>query len=98
MRAKNLGGFRRTPFPDPDLFLDGLPEFSLMPKVTAICLDHKTHGTEGTWRKYGSIIRMVENRPDGTLVLLGNWITHNTYVLLENGKFTIHSWESNKGL
>ena len=48
---------------------------------------------------YGhSHVPMVENRRDGTLVLLGDWIIHNTYVFLENGNFTIHSWESNKKL
>lgn len=46
---------------------------------------------------YGhSHIPLVENRPNGTLVLLGDWINHNTYVFLENGTFTIHNWESKK--
>jgi UDP-2,3-diacylglucosamine hydrolase len=36
-------------------------------------------------------VPLVEERPSGTLVLLGDWIVHSTYVLLENGKFTLHS-------
>ena len=43
---------------------------------------------------YGhSHVHLVEERFDGTLVLLGDWINHNTYVFLENGKFTIHKWK-----
>jgi len=46
---------------------------------------------------YGhSHIPLVENRPNGTLVLLGDWINYNTYVFLENGTFTIHSWKLNE--
>jgi len=46
---------------------------------------------------YGhSHVPLVENRPNGTFVLLGDWINYNTYVFLENGTFTIHSWEPNK--
>ncbi|MFC1692085.1 UDP-2,3-diacylglucosamine diphosphatase [Candidatus Latescibacterota bacterium] len=37
-------------------------------------------------------IPLVEQRPKGTLVLLGDWITHNTYVFLENGEFKLYSW------
>jgi UDP-2,3-diacylglucosamine hydrolase len=38
-------------------------------------------------------IPLVEARPHGTLVILGDWITHSTYVLLKHGEFTIHSWD-----
>ena len=38
-------------------------------------------------------VPLIEKRPEGTLVLLGDWIKHNTYVFLENGKFTINSWK-----
>jgi len=42
---------------------------------------------------YGhSHIPLVEQREKGTLVLLGDWITHDTYVVLENGEFTLHEW------
>lgn len=37
-------------------------------------------------------VPLVERREHGILVLLGDWITHNTYVVLENGEFTLHSW------
>ena len=37
-------------------------------------------------------VPLIEERPEGTLVLLGDWIKHNTYIFLENGKFTINSW------
>jgi UDP-2,3-diacylglucosamine hydrolase len=43
---------------------------------------------------YGhSHIPLMERRPGGTLVLLGDWITHMTYVVLENGLFTMHAWK-----
>ncbi len=43
---------------------------------------------------YGhSHIPLVEQRGNGTLILLGDWISHNTFVLLENGEFTCHSWQ-----
>ncbi len=46
---------------------------------------------------YGhSHVPLVEKRTNGTLVLLGDWINHNTYVFLENGEFTIHNWESKR--
>jgi UDP-2,3-diacylglucosamine hydrolase len=47
---------------------------------------------------YGAVVfghahvPLVERRPGGTLVVPGDWIAHNTYVLLENGTFTLHSW------
>jgi len=43
---------------------------------------------------YGhSHVPLIEQRSQGTLVLLGDWITHNTYVILENGEFTLNTWE-----
>jgi UDP-2,3-diacylglucosamine hydrolase len=46
---------------------------------------------------YGhSHIPLVENRVNGTLVLLGDWITRATYVFLENGEFTLHTWKNDK--
>jgi UDP-2,3-diacylglucosamine hydrolase len=38
-------------------------------------------------------VPLVEKRPGGTLVLLGDWLTRFTYVLLECGEFTLHRWE-----
>jgi len=38
-------------------------------------------------------VPLIEERPGGTLVLLGDWINYNTYVFLENGIFTLHRWE-----
>jgi len=38
-------------------------------------------------------VELVEDRAGGTLVLLGDWIKKTTFVLLENGEFTLHSWE-----
>ncbi len=29
---------------------------------------------------------------NGVYINLGDWITHNTYALLDNGKFSLHSW------
>ncbi|MCE5251932.1 UDP-2,3-diacylglucosamine diphosphatase [bacterium] len=40
-------------------------------------------------------VPLVERRGNGTLVLLGDWITHNTYVFLENGEFTLNTWNIN---
>ena len=43
---------------------------------------------------YGhSHVPLIEQRPDGQLILLGDWIDHNTYVILENGEFTINKWK-----
>ncbi len=43
---------------------------------------------------YGhSHIPLVENRLHGTLILLGDWIQHDTFVILENGEFNIHTWK-----
>ena len=41
-------------------------------------------------------VPLIEERERGLLVLLGDWIRHNTYVTLENGTFTLHSWNPNK--
>lgn len=38
-------------------------------------------------------VPLIEERRGGTLVLLGDWIKHNTYVFLENGTFTLNSWK-----
>ncbi|MFC1606886.1 UDP-2,3-diacylglucosamine diphosphatase [Candidatus Latescibacterota bacterium] len=39
---------------------------------------------------YGhSHVPLHEQRPDGKLILLGDWFFHNTYVILENGEFTL---------
>jgi len=44
---------------------------------------------------YGhSHIPLIEQRQNGTMILLGDWITHNTYIVLEKGEFSIHSWKS----
>jgi len=43
---------------------------------------------------YGhSHVPLVEKRPGGILVLLGDWLSNATYVILENGTFTLHSWQ-----
>ena len=43
---------------------------------------------------YGhSHVPFIDNREDGTMVLLGDWISHFTYVMLENGNFTLNTWE-----
>lgn len=43
---------------------------------------------------YGhSHVPLIEKRPKGELILLGDWIRHNSYVILENGVFTIYTWE-----
>ncbi|MDP2984266.1 MAG: UDP-2,3-diacylglucosamine diphosphatase [Candidatus Latescibacter sp.] len=43
---------------------------------------------------YGhSHVPLIDDREKGKLILLGDWITHETYVLLENGNFTLHSWK-----
>ncbi len=34
----------------------------------------------------------MEQREKGTLILLGDWIKNSTYVLLENGTFTLCEW------
>jgi len=44
---------------------------------------------------YGhSHVQLSEERSRGTLLLLGDWIKHNTYVILENGTFTLNSWST----
>lgn len=44
---------------------------------------------------YGhSHVSLLEQRERGTLILLGDWINRSTYVVLENGQFTIHEWQS----
>jgi len=46
---------------------------------------------------YGhSHVALVEKRPYGTLVLTGDWINKSTYVILQNGEFTIYNWETTK--
>ena len=42
-------------------------------------------------------VPFVEERSAGTLVLLGDWIAHATYVMLENGTFTLHSATEDAG-
>ncbi|HUT64476.1 MAG TPA: UDP-2,3-diacylglucosamine diphosphatase [Anaerolineae bacterium] len=37
-------------------------------------------------------IPLIEHRCHGSLILLGDWINQETYVLLENGEFTLHNW------
>ena len=45
---------------------------------------------------YGhSHVQLIEKRSLGTLVLLGDWIKLNTYVMLENGEFTLNNWTDN---
>lgn len=44
---------------------------------------------------YGhSHVALVEDRPQGTLVLTGDWIKKRTYIMFENGVFTLHTWNS----
>lgn len=44
---------------------------------------------------YGhSHIACMEERPGGTMVLLGDWLEKNTYVTLEDGRFSMHSWDA----
>jgi len=38
----------------------------------------------------------IEHFRNGTLVLLGDWLVHDTYVILENHEFTIHTWKESK--
>ncbi|HUT63844.1 MAG TPA: hypothetical protein VMZ04_07795, partial [Anaerolineae bacterium] len=40
-------------------------------------------------------IPLIEHRCHGLLILLGDWIHNETYVLLENGEFTLHNWNEN---
>ncbi|MFC1650302.1 UDP-2,3-diacylglucosamine diphosphatase [Candidatus Latescibacterota bacterium] len=43
---------------------------------------------------YGhSHVPLLEKRENGRLILLGDWIKYSTYVILENGNFTINNWE-----
>ena len=47
---------------------------------------------------YGhSHVPLVEKREKGVLVLLGDWLSRFTYVILENGSFTLHRWEGKGG-
>ncbi len=39
-------------------------------------------------------VPLIEERPGGTLALLGDWIMHDSYVVLENGSFTLKYWHS----
>ncbi len=41
-------------------------------------------------------VPLVEQRENGILVLLGEWLKYNTYVILEEGVFTLHSWKPSK--
>jgi len=42
---------------------------------------------------YGhSHVQLVEECSNGMLVLLGDWIKYNTYIIMENGTFTLHNW------
>ncbi len=42
---------------------------------------------------YGhSHVALAEKREKGMLILLGDWIARSTYVVLKNGKFTLHEW------
>jgi UDP-2,3-diacylglucosamine hydrolase len=43
---------------------------------------------------YGhSHVPLLESREKGKMILLGDWISHDTYVALEKGNFTLHSWK-----
>lgn len=43
---------------------------------------------------YGhSHVPLAEKREKGMLVLLGDWLSRFSYVILENGAFTLHRWE-----
>lgn len=41
-------------------------------------------------------VPLVEQRPGGTLILLGDWITRYTYITLENGSFSLKTWHSGR--
>jgi len=41
-------------------------------------------------------VPLVEKRHGGTLILLGDWITHDTYITLENGTFSLNAWHSGR--
>ncbi|MCD6308563.1 MAG: UDP-2,3-diacylglucosamine diphosphatase [Candidatus Latescibacteria bacterium] len=46
---------------------------------------------------YGhSHVPLIERRPAGTLVLLGDMLNHYSYVILENGLFSLHTWNPEK--
>ena len=38
----------------------------------------------------------IERLIGGTFIIAGDWITHDSYVILENGEFNIHSWDETK--
>ncbi len=43
---------------------------------------------------YGhSHVALLEQRKQGTLILLGDWLHRSTCVVLENGQFTMHDWK-----
>jgi UDP-2,3-diacylglucosamine hydrolase len=43
---------------------------------------------------YGhSHVPLIESREKGKLILLGDWIKHDSYVVLENGSFSLHFWK-----
>ena len=43
-------------------------------------------------------IPLIERRPGGSLIMLGDWIEHYSYILLEDGQFTLHSWEQEQAI
>ncbi len=46
---------------------------------------------------YGhSHVPLIERRQAGTLLLVGDMIRHYTYIILENGEFTLHTWNPRK--
>lgn len=41
-----------------------------------------------------SHVPLLERRDAGTLALLGDWINHSTYLVLEDGRFTLNEWNA----
>jgi UDP-2,3-diacylglucosamine hydrolase len=41
-----------------------------------------------------SHVPLIEEREKGSLILLGDWIKYFTYITLENGKFSLNSWNN----
>ena len=53
---------------------------------------HLAEGYDAVVYGHGHVA-LIEERPAGTMVLLGDWLVQDSYVLLENGTFTLHYWQ-----
>ncbi len=54
--------------------------------------DERLHGGYDAVIYGHSHVKMLEKREKGIMVLLGDWVRHNSYLVLEEGEFELHDW------